>query len=271
MRKRIRYMLLFLVAMSLFVSCNKQDTSVNTTDAVSGVREAADFRGKRIAIVTGSLTENSTLALGAIPVYYNDSTSGAEDVRLGRVSGMMHTYSSTQIMAEELGKDKFEVIFVPKEIFDSQVGAISHDRAIVDSFNAFLEIFKADGSLAALQELWFAETRDMNRVVPDIPNSGKNGVLKVAICSDVPPYVFIGKNGKPSGLSVELALHFGAFEEKTVEFIDMDFGALIPYIMSKKADLSMSSMAITEERKQSVMFTDPFCEDWHGILTLRGK
>lgn len=228
-----------------------------------------DFAGKDIAVITGVLTYTTTEKIGGRPIEYNDSSASAEDVRLGRVAGYMHALSAIRVMAAELGNDTFETIAVPKEIFSAQIGGISHDQAVIDSFNEFLDVITADGTLEDMQSRWFSESLDLDASIPNIQNSGTNGVLKVAVCSDSVPYVYIGKNGEFSGFSVELALRFGAYEGKTIEFTDMAFGGLIPYVVSQKADIGLANMAITEERKQSVLFTEPFFDEQHGILALK--
>ena len=230
-------------------------------------RDYTDFAGKNIAVITGVLTYHTTEEIGAKPVDYEDSASAAEEVRQGRVAGYMHALTAVQVMASQL--KGFEVIPIPKKIFSAQIGAISHDQAVIDRFNVFLSGIKADGTLDAMQKRWFSEALNLDAPMPSIPGAGKNGVIKVALCSDSIPYVYAGANGGYSGYSVELALRFGAHEGKKVEFIDMDFGGLIPYIVSRKADLGIANLAITEERKKSVLFTDPFFDEQHGILALK--
>ena len=238
-----------------------------------GTRTAGDktdyFKGKDIAVITGALTYNTTEKIGASPVNYNDSSSAAEDVRKGRVAGYMHALTAVQVMAAQL--DGFETVPVSKDIFSAQVAAISHDQDMIDRFNAFLSAAETDGTLEDMKERWFGETLDLDAPIPEIQNPEGNGALKVAVCSDSIPYVYVGANGNYSGFSTELMLRFGAYEGKTVEFTDMEFGGLIPYIVSQKADFGIANMAITEERKQSVLFTDPFFDEQHGILCLKGS
>jgi len=225
------------------------------------------FAGKEIAVMTGVLTYITTEKIGGKPINYNDSSSAAEDVRQGRVAGYMHALSAVQVMAAQLGG--FEAIAVPKDIFSAQIGAISHDQDVINRFNAFLPVLEADGTLKEMKSRWFGSSLDLKAPIPEIKNPGKNGVLKVAICSDSIPYVYVGANGNFSGFSVELALRFGAHEGKIIEFTNMEFGGLIPYIVSKKADFGIANMAITAERKKSVLFSDPFFDEQHGILALK--
>ncbi len=230
------------------------------------VLDYTDFADKDVAVITGVLTYDTTEKIGGRPVNYNDSSSAAEDVRQGRVAGYMHALTAIQVMASQL--DGFAAVPVPTEIFSAQIGGVSNEQAVIDRFNTFLSSIEDDGTLADMKERWFGDGVDLNAPIPDIPNPGDNGVLNVAVCSDSIPYVFVGEDGDYSGFSTELALRFGAYEGKTVEFTDMAFDGLIPYVVSGKADIGLANMAITEERKKSVLFSEPFFDEQHGILAL---
>ena len=228
-----------------------------------------DFRGKRLGTIAGTVTERTIQLIGGVPVLYKDESGGMEDVRLGRTEGYMTSLDRAQTMAEVLGVDTFDIIPIPKEIFSAPLASISHDQALIDRFNIFLAEINDGGMLAEIQARWFGGDRDLDSPIPEITNTGSNGKLVVAICSGSLPYVFSIKDGEYSGYSVELALRFGAYESKTIEFVDMDFGGLIPYIVSKKADMAFADITITEERKRSVIFTDPIFEETHAILILK--
>jgi polar amino acid transport system substrate-binding protein len=225
-----------------------------------------DFAGKDVAVITGVLTVNTTRLIGGNPIEYNDSAAAAEDVRQGRVAGYMHALTAVQVMAAQM--EGFEVVPIPKDIFAAQVAGFSLDPEVIRRFNVFLKAARADGTLADMESRWFGNGMDLDAPRPEIPNGGENGVITVATCADSIPYVFAGAGGELSGFSVELALRFGAHEGKRIEFIDMAFGGLVPYIASGKATIGMANMAVTEERKESVLFTDPYFDEGHGILVL---
>ena len=243
--------------------------TVLIVNRLEGDVEEQPFAGKRIANITGALTYKTTEQLGAVPEYYSDSASAIEAVRRGRVDGFMTTYSAARIMARELGSDIFETLPVPKDVFFAEIGAISMDSDIINSFNIFLSEIETDGILAEMQERWFGGDADLDAPIPEIPNNGENGILTVATSFDSMPYVFLGQGGEPTGFSAELALRFGAYLGKQTVIQDVDFGGLIPYIINGRADISIANMAITDERRESVLFSNPYVEEQHGILVLR--
>jgi len=228
---------------------------------------AAAFEGRSIGVITNTLCYYTTEALGATPVNYAESAAAVEDIRQGEVDGYMNALSVVRAMAAELG-DPFIAVAVPTNIFSAQLGGISHDQATIDSFNTFLAGIEKDGTLDAMKTRWLSAELDLDAPMPDITNTGENGVLIVATTSDAMPYAY-QRNGEWMGFSVELALLFGAYEGKTVEFVDIAFGALIPFIADQNADISLANMVITPERAELVLFTDPFCNEQHGILAMR--
>jgi ABC-type amino acid transport substrate-binding protein len=232
-------------------------------------RDYTYFHGKDIAVITGVLTKGTTEKIGGKPVEHEGSEAAIAAVRSGAVAGFMHALTAIQIIAEGLG-DEFEVIEIPKDVFSAQIGGFANDQALIDRFDKFLDTIKTDGTLEAMQTRWFGSGRDLTAPMPDIENSGENGLLTIAICSDSSsPYVIRGADGKYSGYSIELAQRFGGFEGKTVKFADMEFAALIPFVAAKNADFGIANMAITEARKQVVKFTKPIFNEGHGILTLK--
>ena len=81
--------------------------------------------------------------------------------------------------------------------------------------------------------------------------------LHMATNAAFEPYEFV-EGGKVVGIDAEIAEAIcGKLGYKLV-IDDMDFDAIITAVTSGKADFGMAGMTITDERKQSVDFTDPY-------------
>jgi len=271
--KKIVVLLLCALFVSMLAACSPAEETETDIRAETGAIDAnlryTDFEGKSIGVLTDTLCYFTAEKIGATPVNYSESSAAVDDMRQGSVDGYINALSVVRAMAAELGRDTFDVVAVPAEIFSAEIGGISHDQALIDNFNEFFTEIAADGTLDDMKSRWFSEDLDLDAPMPDIANSGDNGVLQVATTSDAKPYAYIGEDGSFKGFSIELALRFGAYEEKTVEFTDMEFGKLIPYIADQNADLSLANMVITEERARQVLFTDPLCDEQHGILAIK--
>lgn len=84
-----------------------------------------------------------------------------------------------------------------------------------------------------------------------------------------PPFEMTDEKGNPTGVSVDLAHELGKALGKRVVIQNTAFDGLIPALKTGKIDLVISSMTITDERRQSVDFSDPYLST--GLCLLVGK
>ena len=82
-------------------------------------------------------------------------------------------------------------------------------------------------------------------------------VLRVGTDATFPPMEFV-ENGKRTGFDVELVEALGKSMDKQVEWVDIDFKGLIPGLISKRFDMAVSAIYVTDERKKVVDFTVPY-------------
>lgn len=82
-------------------------------------------------------------------------------------------------------------------------------------------------------------------------------VLRVGTDATFPPMEFV-ENGKRTGFDIELVEALAKAMGKQVEWVDIDFKGLIPGLISKRFDMAVSAIYITDERKKVVDFTEPY-------------
>ncbi|GKS73815.1 glutamine ABC transporter substrate-binding protein [Acidovorax sp. SUPP950] len=85
----------------------------------------------------------------------------------------------------------------------------------------------------------------------------QDNVLRVATDATFPPMEFV-ENGKRTGFDVELVEAVAKSMGKQVEWVDIDFKGLIPGLISRRFDMAVSGIYITDERKKVVDFTEPY-------------
>ncbi len=90
--------------------------------------------------------------------------------------------------------------------------------------------------------------------------------LIVAMELAYPPFETKDEQGNPSGISVDFAKAFGAYAGYEVVIENMAWDGLIPALQTGKADMILSSMTITEERKKTVDFSDAYANACLAIL-----
>lgn len=90
--------------------------------------------------------------------------------------------------------------------------------------------------------------------------------LTVAMELAYPPFETKDDAGNPAGVSVDFMKDFGAAYGYDVVIENTAFDGLIPMVQTGKADCLMSSITITEARKESVDFSDPYAQAQLAIL-----
>ncbi len=83
-------------------------------------------------------------------------------------------------------------------------------------------------------------------------------LLRVGMDLSYPPFETIGPEGRPAGISVDLAEALGKALGRPVQIENMPFTGLIPALRSGKIDLIISSMTATPERARAVAFSEPY-------------
>ena len=98
----------------------------------------------------------------------------------------------------------------------------------------------------------------------------KEDTLVMATNAAFPPYEF--KDGdKFAGIDVEIAEKIAEKLGMTLEIQDVDFGAIIDGVATGKYDMGMAGMTVTEERKQSVNFSNTYATGVQVIIVKDGS
>jgi len=90
--------------------------------------------------------------------------------------------------------------------------------------------------------------------------------LIVGMEMSFPPFEMLEASGQPSGVSVDLAKAMGQFLDRPVRLENIPFDGLIPSLKTGKIDVIISSLTMTEDRKKSIDFSDPYLKMGLAIL-----
>ena len=92
-----------------------------------------------------------------------------------------------------------------------------------------------------------------------------NGTLVMATNAEFPPYEF-REGGEIVGIDVEIAAAIAAQMGMDFEVEDIAFDSIIPAVQSGKADFGAAGMTVTEDRKQSVDFSESYATATQVII-----
>ena len=100
--------------------------------------------------------------------------------------------------------------------------------------------------------------------------SEREGQLIMATNATFPPYEYV-EDGEYEGIDIEIA---GAIaDELGYELVieDVEFGSIIAGVKSGKYDMGMAGMTVTDERKQSVNFTETYAVAVQSVIVPEGS
>ncbi|WP_205439595.1 transporter substrate-binding domain-containing protein [Peribacillus alkalitolerans] len=86
----------------------------------------------------------------------------------------------------------------------------------------------------------------------------KAGVIDIGIEGAYPPFNYFDESNKLIGFDVDIADEITKRMGVKPNYVPTPWDTIIGGLLTKKYDIILSSMSITEERKQKVDFTDPY-------------
>ena len=218
----------------------------------------AQMSGKRIGVQVGTTSGEQVQA--NIPdaklLYYNNQTDLLTALRAGKIDA----WGSDETVPKFLMKENDDLMLLDGYLDTFDLAAMfpktDMGQTLRDQYSAFVEGLWADGTMAALDDIWFG-TDEEKRTVMDYENlPAPNGTLRMALDTSILPFAYV-KDNRVVGYDVDLAARFCEAYGYGLKVMPMDFGGVIGALQSGKADLAACGITITEERKESVLFSSP--------------
>ena len=222
-----------------------------------------DIKDKRIGVLLGSIHDAYVIKTfpNASIFQYND----IPDLLMALNSEKIDVAFSNYLSLPEILKANNQLgILVPKVFAIGIAAGFNQDNdQLRERFNVFLQEIKSNGIYNDMYSRWM----DKGLIdMPEIKSANGNGQLKVGVVSDLGMPSSLIKNGELVGFDTELAKHFAAFLGKEFVPVDMPFGSTLAAVSTKKVDLIICSLTITEERKKQIDFSEPYYETGVSVI-----
>ena len=94
--------------------------------------------------------------------------------------------------------------------------------------------------------------------------------VRIATEGAYPPFNFKAPDGSLQGFDVDIANAVCAEAHLDCTIVAQDWDGIIPGLLAKKYDAIVASMAVTEERKKKVAFTDKYYQMPAGFVEKKG-
>ena len=254
MIKTKKILLIFLLTVMILVAltgCSGENTQ--------SFQEMEDFEQAKIGILTGSSFD--LLAKEYFPeadkLYYINISDLILNLKQGKIDGILMDKGFFTPLRWEEGALSYIEMDMPSTEYAVAFPKNSGSEALMSQINSFIRAKKQSGVLAELEAKWLSNvepdvTIDMSQL------TGENGTLRIATTVESKPFDYL-RDGQFYGLDAEFIFLFAKEYGYALEIDTMDFGALLPSLATKGYDLAISSITVTEERKQAVRFSDTYC------------
>ncbi len=260
-KKALLCLLPLLLIMTLVCGCNGESQPQKTLTEIADVKD-----GVRVGTIGGTLGETlCRTRLTDCPAQYFNTLS---DTVSALMKNKIDVCLTDDIIIDSLLKQIDGVACLPGSLCDQQIGAVfcktdDHAQEIRREFNAFIADIEKDGTLETLRKGWI-ENSDQMAVNTDIP-TGTGGTLTGAFVCNTEPINYM-QDGKPAGLEIDLFYRFCAARGYTPEMKVLDFSGVLASVTTGKCDIGFADIAMNDERKQSVDFSDPYLTSGYRML-----
>lgn len=254
MLEKIIKVSLCLVLMIVLSACTNKLETINKLE---------DLNNKAIGITTGS--EYDTIANKNLEnpklSYYNTYSDQISALKSGKIDGfltdeplgkeILKNNDGLKILEEKLTEDSYAFAINPKL------------KSLQSEVNGVLKKMKENGELARLEDKWMGNDESKKKL--DTYNyKVTKGTLKFGTVSGSAPFAYV-KNNKVVGYDIDVVRYIAKELGYKLDVIEMQFDGLLPAIVSGKVDMAGCSIIVTEERKKSVLFSDP---DYTGGIVI---
>jgi len=82
--------------------------------------------------------------------------------------------------------------------------------------------------------------------------------IRIGVEGAYPPFSQIGPDGKVIGFEIDLAMAYCAYLKAECTLVQQEFDGMIPALQSRKFDVIIASMSITEPRSKVIAFSVPY-------------
>ncbi len=143
---------------------------------------------------------------------------------------------------------------------DYAIAVAKENTDLLDSINTALASLKEDGTLDQVVAYYISGEGELPAYQQDVADDAE--VLTMACSADFAPYEFHDTDDAGNDVIVGIdPVIAGLIADQLgmkLEITDTDFKAIIPDVVSGKVDFGMSGMTVTDERLETVNFSDSY-------------
>ncbi len=248
MAKKIGYSILTLLAATIVFAAGCGERGKIT--------DISQLGGKEFAVPTGTAADQ--LVLSKIPdakfKYFNSVLDSCMAVKGGKADAAAYD----EPILKNIAAKNPGLAVLPKMITVDNYGFAVRleDLELKRAMDETIAQLKSSGEYDSMLKRWLPDQGAPN-AMPEM-GTGTGETLRFGTAAITEPFSFVDGSQRVVGLDIEIASLIAKKLDRKIEIVNMDFGAMIPALVSKKVDMIGACITITEERAQKVLFSEPY-------------
>lgn len=236
-----------MACMLMICGCGKTKNTVNSLD---------DLEGKTIGVqmkTTGDVYSSDIK--DAQIKRFNKGEDAVKALRKGVVDAVMIDDEPAKVFAEAY--DDVKILSEPYAEEEYGIAVNKDEQELLQQINQALEELKNEGTLDEIKKAWLQDGEKETAYSSKSQKAG-NGELIMVTNAEFPPYESKNSSGEIVGIDVDMMKAVCDKLDRKLKITDTAFDSVVVNVERKMADAGVAAMTITDERKKSVDFTDPY-------------
>ena len=242
------------------------DTGADTQSAKT-ITSADDLAGARIGVqlgTTGDILASDYEEQGATVERYTKGADAVQALKQGKIDCVVIDQQPAEafVSANE-GLKILDQTFEPEEY---AICIAKDNTELKDKINGALAELKSDGTIDSIISNYIGDdTKGQSPYESPADVQRTNGTLVVATNATFEPYEYM-QDGQVVGIDIDIAQAICDKLGMDLQVDNIEFDAIISAVQSGKADVGMAGMTVTEDRLQSIDFTDTYATSTQVII-----
>lgn len=246
MKKLVSMTLIVATILVSLTGCKKEETVFITG--------ADDLVGKKIGVQEGTTGDiYATDVEGATLSRFKKGVDAAIDLKNGKIDAVI----LDEQPAKKIVANNKDLVILEEEfsLEDYAIAVAKGNEDLLNSINATIANVKSNGKYQEFLDAYIPE--DGVVVIPKHDPTNFADDIVMGTNAEFEPFEY--RDGDTIvGLDVELAYEIANDLGKNLVIEDMNFDSLINALSSGKIDMILAGMTVTDERKESVDFSEPY-------------
>ena len=239
---------------------------VSSVSAAKEVKSIDDLAGATIGVqlgTTGDLAASDYEAEGATVERYNKGSEAIQALLAGQVDCVIiDSQPAAKFVENAEGLKILDDPFVEEEY---AICLKKDNEELLDKMNGALKELKEDGTIDSIMSNYIGDEIGQTPYESPEDTDRSNGTLVMATNAEFEPYEY-HEGDAIVGIDVDIAQAICDKLGYELKIEDMEFDAILAAVQSGKADFGAAGMTVTEDRKESVNFTDTYANASQVII-----